>query len=657
MVGIVLAANLTSRKHAMTEVLSERWEYLKRGLLASLLIIVISPPIFRQQLSAEPQSRTAGRRGLVLMALSAHPDDEDGATIAYYTHIRHIKTYEIFYTRGEGGQDVVGPQLYKELGEIRSEETLAAAKILGGKVYFLGFLDFGYSKTAKETFRMWGGNDNVLQRIVYMIRALKPDVIITNHDTITTLPYRQHGNHQVVGITAYEAFTKAADPNYHPEQFGNGIGPWQVKKLYFRVLRKSELNQDSLVTIPVDMKTGGKTIEQIGWEALKQHRTQGMGRINFHRVPEVFREHVYKLILSNKKYTYNPHDLFSGIKPSVRPRVTLPERYAVPLKPFSIFVHPKYSLLKAEGRSTDRFDFTIDTYNHTGAPLYVGVLVNHDGNRVLDEHEELGPAIRDSIPVNVDVPFSSGPEDSLEFTCVPLKAKEMSGLGRSKDVAYLRKVTARFNHDSYIGLVTTYDNTLEQTFDEFGIRYEPIDSSMLASGNLDKFTTIVLDIRGYLYRHDLVEHNQRILDYIKDGGNVVCFYNRPPEWDGHSYAPYPIDITNRRVTEETQPVTVLEPGNEVFHYPNVIVPADWNGWVQERNIYLPSGDTALTSSKYHRLLAMSDEDQHEPSTSLLWAKYGKGVYIYTSLALYRQVKELNDGGVKLLFNLISQPRH
>lgn len=626
-------------------------------LFASLIFIVIFPFFFNSTLLAGDSLTSSRRPSLVLMSLSAHPDDEDGATIAYYTHIRHIKTYEIFYTRGEGGQDVIGPELYKELGEIRTEETLAAAKILGGNVYFLGFVDFGFSKTAKETFRMWGGNDNVLQKIVYMIRALKPDVIITNHDTVTTLPYRQHGNHQVVGITAYEAFTKAADPNYHPEQFSDGIGPWQVKKLYFRVLRKSELKQDSLVRIPVDGKSGGKAIRQIAWDALKRHRTQGMNLINFHNLPRVFYQPVYKLILSDKKYPYNPHDLFSGIKPSVRPKITLPEKYAIALSPFSIFVHPKYSHLRAAPGSTESFRFSVDTYNHTGGPLYIGVFVRHGNQRIYDEHEELGPAVRDSIRLTIDVSATQASEDSLEFTCVPLNAKRIPELGRSSDLTYLRRVTAKHGPDDFIGLVNTYDNTLEETFDEFGVRYQPIDSAMLASGNLNKFTTIVLDIRGFLYRHDLVRYDRRILEYIKNGGNVVCFYNRPPEWNGHSYAPFPIDITRQRVTEETQPVTVLEPENPLFHHPNEILPVDWNGWVQERNIYLPSGDTALTSPKYQRLLAMSDEDEHEPSTSLLWAKYGKGTYIYTSLALYRQVKDLNNGGVKLLFNLISQPRH
>ncbi len=626
-------------------------------LYRSVLIIVISLLYFSSLAEPAKANNTHGSKEVVLMCLSAHPDDEDGAALAYYTHIKHIKAYSIFYTRGEGGQDVIGPDLYKELGEIRTGETLAASKILGTKVYFLGFPDFGFSKTARETFRMWGGNDNVLQRVVYMIRALKPDVIITNHDTITTLPYRQHGNHQVVGITAYEAFTKAADPTYHPEQFGDGVGPWQVKKLYFRVLRKSEMNQDSLVSIPVMVRSGGKTIQQIAWDALRKHRTQGMDKLNFSNIPEVFRKHVYRLILSDRKYPYNRHDLFSGIAPTSRPTVTLPREYAQVQKPFSIYVHPKYSLLKGDSGSVKKYHFSIDTFNHTGLPLYFSLFAYLGKEELFLGHEVLGRRVRDSIEIPVSVPIGNDPEDTLVFRASPHQAGRVADAGHPTDTAYLRRVTARFDTTSYIGLVETYDNTLPLIFSEFGVRYQPIDSSMLARGDLDRFTTIVLDIRAYLYRHDLVKYNSRILKYIEDGGNVLCFYNRPPEWNGHTYAPYPIEITNRRVTEETQPVTVLQPMNSLFHYPNTISGADWNGWVQERNIYLPSGDTTLTSSKYGRLLAMSDEDQHEPSTSLLQAEYGKGSYTYTSLALYRQVKILNDGGVKLLFNLISQRRH
>ena len=101
---------------------------------------------------------------------------------------------------------------------------------------------------------------------------------------------------------------------------------------------------------------------------------------------------------------------------------------------------------------------------------------------------------------------------------------------------------------------------------------------------------------------------------------------------------------------------MLMPDDWLFNRPNHVGPGDWGGWVQERNIYLPSGDTVLTSPKYKRMLAMSDEDDTVPSTSLLWTDYGVGTYTYCSLALYRQLKIFNEGALKLFLNMISQPR-
>ena len=139
------------------------------------------------------------------MDLSAHPDDEDGASLALY-HMRYgVKTYSVLFTRGEGGQNEKGPELYESLGVLRSRETEEAGSILGAEVHFLNFLDFGYSKTASEALRMWGGQTEVLRRLVFVIRKYKPDVIFTNHNTIGG-----HGHHQAVAVTAIAAFDAAA---------------------------------------------------------------------------------------------------------------------------------------------------------------------------------------------------------------------------------------------------------------------------------------------------------------------------------------------------------------------------------------------------------------------------------------------------------------
>ncbi len=504
----------------------------------------------------------AQNQNLTLLCVAAHPDDKDGATLAYYSLLKGYNAYTVFYTRGEGGQNEIGPELYDELGKIREQECINAAKIQGSTPYFLGFLDFGFSKTAKETFRFWGGKDSVLKRIVYMIRMIRPDVVITNHDTITTKPFRQHGNHQAVGITIYEAFDKAADPNYHPEQLVNGVEPWQIKKLFFRVFDSTKT--DDIVTIDVNQKApDGKTIAEIAFEALSQHRTQGMDKLTSKDAPWAFGNRNYVLVRSDKDYPYDKNDLFSGIQ------------------------------------------------SHTSSTL-IGDLK--------------------SFPTKYSY-FFLNPSDSLEI---------LHSLKVSKDAD--------------IGLVKSYDNTVENTLKAFGVKYDTLSSQMLMSENLNKYSVIILDIRAYLYRHDLEDYNVRILDFINAGGNVICFYQKPSDWNGNNYSPYPIYVTTERVTEEDAPVTVLEPEDWLFNRPNKIEPGDWNGWVQERNIYLPSGDTALTSSKYKRLLAMSDENDPVPSTSLLWAEYGTGTYTYCSLALYRQLKIFNRGGLKLFLNMVSEPR-
>ena len=503
----------------------------------------------------------SAQSSLVLMAISAHPDDEDGAALAYYAKIKGVKTYSVFFTRGEGGQNEVGSALGDDLGVLRTQETRAAAQVLGSEVIFLGYPDFGFSKTAKETFAMWGDRDSVLARLVYVIRALKPDVIITNHDTITTKPNRQHGNHQAAGITAYEAFRKAANPSYHPEQLNGVVTPWQVKKLYYRFFNRGGIKQDSLVSLDVNAKdASGKTIEQISMEALSKHRSQGMDKITLDSIPSFFRKHSYYKVLADSAYPYDQSDLFSGISPS------------------------------------DRQQLAASSIN---MPLVV---------------------LKEPPPVD------------------------------------LKLITATPPQNVFIGLIATYDTTTEHTLKTFNIKYQLIDSTKLSSGDLSAYTTIVLDLRTYEYRNDVRLLNGKLLSYAHDGGNIVCFYHKSFDWNGKNYAPYPLTLTTERVTEETAPVQLLIPQHPLMTTPNRITENDWGEWVQERSIYLPSDDTTKTSSQYARLLAMSDTDEKQPSTSLLYAQYGKGTYSYCALALYRQLRNYNQGAVKLFFNLISQKR-
>lgn len=210
-----------------------------------------------------------------VMCVAAHPDDEDGTTLTVLRRKHGVHTVSLFSTYGEGGQNAVGPELYEELGVIRAEETRKAALIQGSEPYFLGMKDFGFSKSAEEAFKFWG-HDEPLRRMVLKIRELRPDVIITNHDTS-----RGHGHHQATGQLIIEAFDAAADPKRFPEQLGQ-LKPWQPQRLFVRggsggANAGNTPPAEKVVSIDpneVDPVRGTSFAEQ-ALKALQQHATQG----------------------------------------------------------------------------------------------------------------------------------------------------------------------------------------------------------------------------------------------------------------------------------------------------------------------------------------------------------------------------------------------
>jgi LmbE family N-acetylglucosaminyl deacetylase len=208
------------------------------------------------------------------MCVAAHPDDEDGTTLTVLRRRDGAHTVSLFSTYGEGGQNAVGPELYEELGVIRAQETMRAAKIQGSEPYFLGLKDFGFSKSADEAFKVWG-HDEALRRMVLKIRELRPDVIITNHDTTSG-----HGHHQATGRLIIEAFDAAADPQRFPEQLDQ-VKPWQAQRLFVRLFganaQKPAGESDKVFAIDpneVDPVRGTSFAEQ-ALAAAQQHATQG----------------------------------------------------------------------------------------------------------------------------------------------------------------------------------------------------------------------------------------------------------------------------------------------------------------------------------------------------------------------------------------------
>ena len=216
------------------------------------------------------------------MCVAAHPDDEDGATLTVLRRKYGVHTVTVFSTYGEGGQNATGPELYEELGAIRARETLAAAEIQGSEAWFLALRDFGFSKSAEEAFRIWG-HDEALRRLVLKIRNLRPDVIITNHDTSSG-----HGHHQATGRLVIEAFDAAADPQRFPEQLRTpSVTIWQAQRLFVRVnyengtgsraLEEAAERAGKVIVVNPNERDAarGTTYAEQALQALHQHASQG----------------------------------------------------------------------------------------------------------------------------------------------------------------------------------------------------------------------------------------------------------------------------------------------------------------------------------------------------------------------------------------------
>ena len=159
-----------------------------------------------------------------------HPDDEDGALMTYLSRGRGVRVTLLTFTRGEGGQNAMSAESYDALGLIRTNELLKADRYYGARQLWGTEVDFGFSKTQQESFEKWG-HDRVLYDAVLAIRMVRPQVIVS---TFVGGVSDGHGQHQVAGEIAQEAFKAAADPNVFPEQLKNGLEPWQALAVYSR---------------------------------------------------------------------------------------------------------------------------------------------------------------------------------------------------------------------------------------------------------------------------------------------------------------------------------------------------------------------------------------------------------------------------------------
>lgn len=201
-----------------------------------------------------------------------------------------------------------------------------------------------------------------------------------------------------------------------------------------------------------------------------------------------------------------------------------------------------------------------------------------------------------------------------------------------------------------VGYVMGAGDEIPASLTQLGISVEIIAPSDLRTIELSRFHTIVMGIRAYDVSTDVRVQNGKLLDFVARGGTLILQYNSSTNaFNSGHYTPYPMTDSNRRVSVEEAPVEILEPQNPLLNFPNKITSSDFDGWVQERGTYFMSDWDA----KFHSLLESHDPGEQPLKGGLLVAQYGKGTYIYSGYAFFRQLPAGVPGAIRLFVNLLS----
>lgn len=250
--------------------------------MLAVAVLAVFPTHAAAQSAVDPERGIVGvaqaLRGLGsvkrVLVIGAHPDDEDTALLTWLVRGLGADAAYLALNRGEGGQNLIGPELGAGLGLVRTGELMAARELDGADQFFTRAYDFGYSKSAEETFTFWP-RDSLLADVVAVVRRFRPQIIVS---IFSGTPRDGHGQHQVAGILAREAYDAAGDPQRFPGQLAEGLRPWAPLKLY----RSARIDRTSAT---LEVETGaldplyGRSYHQIAMASRSRHRSQDMGRI------------------------------------------------------------------------------------------------------------------------------------------------------------------------------------------------------------------------------------------------------------------------------------------------------------------------------------------------------------------------------------------
>ncbi|MBK8974727.1 MAG: PIG-L family deacetylase [Planctomycetes bacterium] len=717
----------------------------------------------------------------VVLNLAAHPDDEAARTMVMLRNKFGVRTVTAYATCGEGGQNAIGPEIGRRLAAIRVRETLRAAERYGSEVRWLGFADFGYSKSLDETLAAWG-REETLARIAAVVDAVRPDIVLTNHAVD-----RGHGHHRAVawaaeqvcaarGLPLYQRAFGDGDPGgtfaFDPRELDplRGItfarqahdawvmhesqGPWRAHDptrvgpdrwrqvapaggpvdplarlgSFLADERVRELLGSELDGVARELATLGAEAPRsahVGTArrllaALRELRARlgdgEMGRRVERRIDAL--ERVVALGVGVQLETFLPDDELP-LGGSLPLRVTLqgaaveaptfsadagaavapgedgwaelalrlpddarPDPLLDLTRVFGVRVEARFAVDGLPLRLATRVDVRVtpssevaweraDAYVPSGQPWrrVLSLLVErHGAARFAGDVSLRAPAGLRVEAIPARVVLDDGQRSAQVLVRVERLAAATDGDGASLDTGPIH-VLARVGDagaaratlqplpvvgagQQRIGLVRGPDDTTQRFLEDLGAPFEVLDPTGLAVAELDRFSTIVLDIRACYHRPDLQGHRERLLRYCRAGGRILALYHKEAEWNEApgrpALAPFELQIGGARVSEEDAPVAILAPAHPLLSAPFAIGIDDFDGWVQERGLNFPSArDPAWVP-----LLEMHDAGEPPLDGALLAARYGRGEFVYCSLALYRQLRIAHAGAARLFVDLL-----
>jgi LmbE family N-acetylglucosaminyl deacetylase len=734
---------------------------MKRIVLAIVGSMLFAAPVAHAQVNPD------ARRVLVI---GAHPDDEDNQIIAWLQRGGYAQTAYLSLTRGDGGQNLIGNELGEALGVIRTQELLAARRVDGAAQYFTRAYDFGFSKSAEETFKHWP-KDSLLKDVVAIVRQFKPHIILA---IFSGTPRDGHGQHQVSAILAKEAYELSGDSSV----FRGTGSPWTVSKLYADAwfgFNEATL-QFNVGEYNADL---GKSYAEIGGESRSQHKSQGFGTqlpkgVVWARVKRIATRVNAGTVATEEK------SIFDGItapKPFVTPPDFAKQQHAIAVE--AIADRPYVAV----GESAR---VTVTVFNRSKVPIgttpaasikpdssYTWTFLYH-GQQVTEpqwlETPRTGdifsaPTIRvpegtwnqlrsftlkywiggpndawtktvpivyryvDPVRGQVERPIAVAPAVSITLDNVSELARARSELSRFYNVTlrsalmkpsglladsaartvtldsaatrtvtfrvhgklnpgiHTVKATATLNGQTYsrgyipieyehisperiyrnaevaihaidinvpsrlsVAYIRGVGDNVEPPLEQLGIPVTVVEPRAIPTVDLSKFSTVVVGPRAYQASRELIDNNVYLLNFAKSGGTLVVQYGQY-EMMQPGMMPYQIAINrpHDRVTEENAPIHVIDASSAVFKTPNTINAADFSAWVQERSLYMPR----TFDAHYRPLVELNDPGEQPNKGGILVTPYGRGMYVYTTLAFFRQLPAGVGGAARLFVNLLS----